>query len=163
MKYPKITGYYVYMHRTPEKDCYFGISQQQPTVRFAPSHYKGTTLLPYIEKFGWDNIEHKVLFDNLTKRQAEIIEDWLITNARRDGFCINKRRSGGIERDNPEGYNQSPEVKERQRQYNSKRRKTEDYKKYQHEYHQTEKYKAYQREYQREYQRQYRLKKQSTQ
>ena len=126
MKYPKITGYYVYAHITPEKDCYFGISQQQPTVRFTPSHYKGTTLLPYIEQFGWDNIEHVVLFDGLTKHQAEVLEDWFIANATQNGFCINKNRSGGCCIDNIKvyyreyrrnRYQNDSEYKEQQREY----------------------------------------------
>ena len=104
-KYPKTTGYYVYMHRTPEKDIYVGMSQRQPSKRWTPSAYKGTSLFPYIERFGWDNIEHRVLFDNLTKRQAEVLEDWFIDNATQDGFCINKNNSGGRWRDNPKEYN----------------------------------------------------------
>lgn len=136
-KYPTTSGYYVYMHRTPEKDIYVGMSQLQPSQRFQPSLYKRGSLQPYIEQFGWDNIEHVVLFDGLTKHQAEVLEDWFIKNAQRDGFCINKHRSGGIRRDNPKEY---------QRYYQRE---------YQDEYHQTEKYKAYQREYQREYRREY--------
>lgn len=175
-KYRKTTGYYVYMHRTPEKDCYFGKSKQQPVDRWQPSKYKDKSLYPYIEQFGWENIEHVVLFDGLTVRQAEVLEDWFITNARRDGFCINDRRSGGVYRDNPKEYKreycQRSEVKERERERCQKRRQTEEYKEYQREwqreYQQTEEYKVYQREYRQrpevkerklEYQRQYRLKK----
>ncbi len=116
-KYPKTTGYYVYVHITPEMDCYFGKSKQEPCNRFAPSQYKDCSLYPYIEQFGWDGIEHRVLFDNLTARQAEVLEDWFIKNAKRDGFCINDRRSGGIKRDNPEAYRQTKKLKAYRREY----------------------------------------------
>lgn len=129
-KYPNTTGYYVYVHVTPEKDCYFGMSKQQPSLRWRSSLYKNKSLQHYIEQFGWDNIEHRVLFDNLTKHQAEVLEDWFIKNAKRDGFCINKQRSGGIERDNPKEYQREyshnrwqndPEFREKNYERNRKR------------------------------------------
>ena len=179
-KYPKTTGHYPYYHRLPNKMCYFGESGQQPCDRWKPSAYKNTALGPYIEEIGWDNIEHIVIQDGLTKRQAEVIEDWFIKNATKDGFCINERRSGGIERDNPNAYKreycQRPGVKERQHEYDKKRNQTEKRKEYNREYDkkrsQTEKRKEYRREYMcdyeqrpevkqriREYMREYRLKK----
>lgn len=149
-KYPQTTGYYPYYHRLPNKMCYFGMSKQQPSRRWQPSLYKGTSLQPGIEEFGWDNIEHIVIQDGLTKHQAEVIEDWFIKNATKDGFCLNDRRSGGKTRDNRSEYN---------REYNHEYHKTEKFKEYHREYYReyskTEKYK----EYHREYMRQYRLKK----
>lgn len=103
-KYHKTTGYWVYAHTTPDKLVYFGISIQQPCKRWQPLMYKTTALASYIEQYGWNNIEHRVLIDNLTKEQAEQIEDWFIHKATADGFCINERRSGGIERDNINQY-----------------------------------------------------------
>ncbi len=149
-KYPTTRGYYVYVHVTPEKDCYFGKSKQQPVDRWKPSEYKDKSLYPYIEQFGWDGIEHRVLFDNLTARQAEVLEDWFIKKAKLDGFCINYRRSGGIERDNK---------KEWQREYDRKRRQTEEYKEWQREYQREYRERPENRKKQREYMRQYRLKK----
>ena len=136
------------MHRTPEKDCYFGMSQDQPSIRWMPSSYKRTSLRPYIIQYGWDNIEHRVLFDNLTARQAEVLENWFIKKAKLDGFCINKKESGGVYRDHPKEYQ-----RERKRKY----RQTEECKAYMREYRQRPENK----EKQREYQRQYRLKKKS--
>ena len=175
-KYPTTSGYYVYMHRTPEMDCSFGMSQQQPSKRWRPSAYKETSFKPYIDKFGWDNIEHVVLFDGLTKHQAEVLEDWFIKNAQRDGFCLNRNRSGGIKRDNKKEYqrecchryrqhsenkekqrkyqreySERPENKEKRREYDRKRYQTEKYKEYESKRRQTEERKEYQREYQREY------------
>lgn len=140
-KYPKTTGHYNYCHILPNKMCYFGKSSQQPYYRWQPSRYKNTVLGPYIEEIGWDNIEHIVIQDGLTKRQSEVLEDWFIKNAKLDGFCINDRRSGGRWRDNPNKCHREYE-------------KTEKRKEYRREYSKTKKYK--------EYQRQYRLKKETT-
>ena len=185
-KYPKTTGYYVYVHVTPDKMCYFGMSKQQPCKRWQPSSYKDISLQPGIEEFGWDNIEHMVIQDGLTKHQAEVIEDWFIKNDTKDGLCINKQRSGGIMRDNPNKYkrdlyknnteyrehqlewhrkySQRPEVKEHKREYNRNRyQKDVEYREHilerHREYEKTEKRKEYKREYYREYMREYRLKK----
>ena len=56
------------------------------------------------EKYGWDNIQHIVLFRDQTKENALWIEDFLIETAREDGVCINKNRSGLISKE--EGYKQ---------------------------------------------------------
>lgn len=158
-KYPKTTGHYNYAHILQNKMCYFGRSKQQPSKRWRPSVYKNTALQPGIEEFGWDNIEHIVIQDGLSKRQSEVLEDWLIKNATKDGFCLNDRRSGGIERDNlkeyKREYSHTDKYKEYHREYDKKRNQTEKRKEYLHEYYKTEKYK----EYNREYMRQYRLKK----
>ena len=137
-KYPKTTGYYPYYHRLPNKMCYFGMSKQQPSKRWQPSTYKDKSLGPYIEQYGWDNIEHGIITDGLTKHQAEVIEDWFIKNATKDGFCLNVRRSGGKARDNrrewQREYEQRPERKQHKREYRK-----------------TEKWKEYKREWQRQY------------
>lgn len=145
-KYPKTTGYYCYCHITPDEMFYIGMSKKHPYDRWQPSHYKTTSLQPYIDKYGWENIRHVVLKDGLTDKQAEQLEGLLIEEAKRQGFCINEQGSGGRWRDNP---------KERQREYFREYRKTEKYKEYQREYEKTEKRKEYNREYQREYQREY--------
>lgn len=103
-KYQKTKGYWVYAHITPEKDVYIGMSKRQPYQRWKASLYKETALQQYIERFGWENIEHRVLIDDLTKSQAEKIEDWFITQIAQEGFCINRQRSGGYCRDNPKEY-----------------------------------------------------------
>lgn len=104
-KYPKTTGYFVYAHITPNKEVYIGMSKRQPCRRWKPLLYKApNSLAKYIEQYGWENIEHKVLIDGLSKKQAEQVEDWFIRKATADGFCINKNRSGGLWRDDKQSY-----------------------------------------------------------
>ena len=62
--------------------------------RWRPARYKGCSLEPYIEQFGWDNIKHEVLYENLTLDEALKREDELICKARENGTCINANRSG---------------------------------------------------------------------
>ena len=127
-------NYSVYQHVTPDGLYYFG---QTNNIKRRWSNngarYKGTSLYPYIEKFGWDNIQHIVLFREQTRENALWIEDFLIETAREDGVCINKQRSGLVSKE--EGYqkNQSKQyyetnkgqIQERHKQYYQKNRDKE--------------------------------------
>ena len=97
--------YVVYQHVTPDGMYYFGQTQNvKRRWRNNGAEYKGTALQPYIEKYGWDNIQHIVLFKDQSKENALWIEDFLIETAREDGVCINKQRSGLVSKE--EGYKQ---------------------------------------------------------
>ena len=120
-------NYSVYQHVTPDGMYYFGQTNNiKRRWEGNGKGYKGTALQPYIEKFGWDNIQHIVLFRDQTKEDALFIEDFLIETAREDGVCINKQRSGLVSKE--EGYNQDrnqkyyeqnkDRIRERQREYN---------------------------------------------
>ena len=98
-------NYSVYQHVTPDGFFYFGQTQNvEKRWSNNGSLYKGTALQPYIEKYGWDNIQHIVLFREQTRENALWIENFLIETAREDGVCINKNRSGLVSKE--EGYSQ---------------------------------------------------------
>ena len=98
-------NYSVYQHVTPDGMYYFGTTNNiKRRWRNNGAGYKTTSLYPYIEKYGWDNIQHIVLFRDQTKENALWIEDFLITTAQEDGVCINKKRSGNISKE--DGYQQ---------------------------------------------------------
>lgn len=72
--------YSVYMHTTPNDKRYVGITCQNPKIRWGNgSNYKNQ---PYfsnaINKFGWNNIKHEILYTALTKDEAEQKERELI-------------------------------------------------------------------------------------
>ena len=120
-------NYSVYQHVTPDKMYYFGTTQNvKQRWRKNGSLYKGTALQPYIEKYGWDNIQHIVLFKDQTKENALWIENFLIETAREDGVCINKQRSGLVSKE--EGYKQEyyqqnkQQIREYQQEYCQKNR-----------------------------------------
>lgn len=95
-KYPKVTGWWIYVHRTPNGLYYVGRSQKQISKRWKIGNgYNGTTLEPYIEQYGWDNIEHLVIKDGLTKEEALQWEGRLIKMYTSIGCCINHFNSGG--------------------------------------------------------------------
>ena len=111
-------NYSVYQHVTPDGMYYFG-QTQNVEKRWSNNGalYKGTALYPYIEKYGWDNIQHIVLFREQTRENALFIEDFLITTAQEDGVCINKNRSGLVSKE--EGY----ELEQRRLRYQKNREK----------------------------------------
>ena len=96
-------NYSVYQHVTPDGMYYFGQTKDiKRRWGYNGIYYKRTSLQPYIEKYGWDNIQHIVLFRDQTRENALWIENFLIETAREDGVCINKQRSGLVSKE--EGY-----------------------------------------------------------
>ncbi len=65
-------NYCVYMHTTPSNKRYVGLTSQDPIVRWQNGN--GYRFNEYfyraINKYGWDNIEHEILFTCLTKTEA---------------------------------------------------------------------------------------------
>lgn len=86
--------YCVYCHTNLiNNKKYIGITSQLPNHRWGKdgNGYKGQKFYNAIQKYGWDNFEHEILFDNLTKEEAENLEIELIAkfNARDDRFGYN--------------------------------------------------------------------------
>lgn len=73
-------SYSVYIHTFPNKKVYIGITCQIPYKRWAKGKgYKCNEYLTNaIEKYGWDNVTHKILYENLSKKDAEEKEIELI-------------------------------------------------------------------------------------
>jgi group I intron endonuclease len=86
--------YKVYMHICPNDKKYIGITQQDVLKRWNYGNgYKGCVLFyKAIKKYGWKNIKHIILFDNLEKNEAEKKEKELIkeckTNDKNYGYNI---------------------------------------------------------------------------
>lgn len=91
-------NYTVYMHICPNDKKYIGITKLKPKDRWKNGKlYKKCVLFEKaIQKYGWDNMEHKILFTNLTKEEAEQKEIELIakykSNNSKYGYNI---ESGG--------------------------------------------------------------------
>ena len=76
----KYNNYIVYMHICPNDKRYIGITSQNVYKRWAkgvgykkcPKFYKA------IQKYKWENIKHEILFENLSKEEAEQKEIELI-------------------------------------------------------------------------------------
>ena len=77
--------YIIYKHTVPNDKVYIGQTCQKPNKRFGRNGYgyRGSTLFyNAIQKYGWDNIRHEILFEDLTKEEANKIEIELISKYR---------------------------------------------------------------------------------
>ena len=89
-------NYIVQKHTTPNGKVYIGITNQTPQRRWSngSGYYRQKLFNNAIEKYGWENIKHEILFDGLTKEQAEQKEIYLIalykSNQREYGYNIAK-------------------------------------------------------------------------
>lgn len=82
----------VYVHIFPNGKLYFGITSKKPNARWESGNgYSDNqpVMKSAIIKYGWDNIEHKILFEGLSYKEATEKEIELIathkTNCRRYG------------------------------------------------------------------------------
>lgn len=93
------------MHICPNKKVYIGITSKTPETRW--QHGKGYPNNPHftnaIVKYGWDNIEHKILFEDLEEQVAKDIEIKLIEIWKSQNMCYNLTGGGdgykGIQHD----------------------------------------------------------------
>lgn len=77
----ELNTYIVYRHTCPSGKVYIGITGMSFEKRCGSNgcNYKKNTLFyRAIKKYGWDNIAHEILFDRLTKEEAEQKEIELI-------------------------------------------------------------------------------------
>lgn len=67
-----INLYCVYKHTAPNGKVYIGITSKNPCERWQNGHgYKSNIhFWNAIVKYGWDNFEHEIIFDGLTKEEA---------------------------------------------------------------------------------------------
>lgn len=92
--------YYVYLHNNKiNNKKYIGITKQTPEVRWGKNgcNYKSSPhFFSAIQKYGWDNFEHIILFENLTKEEACLKEKELIKqyNSMNRNFGYNSTSGG---------------------------------------------------------------------
>lgn len=90
--------YCVYKHTTPSGKIYIGITSRNPKSRWANGNgYKNSRhFFNAIIKYGWNNITHEILFNNLTEQKAKEIEITLIAkfNSNHASFGYNRTRGG---------------------------------------------------------------------
>ena len=92
--------YTVYQHKNKiNHKVYIGITSQSPQARWGSQgcNYKSSPhFYSAIQKYGWDNFEHNILYTNLTKEQACELEQKLIQeyNAMDRNFDYNSTSGG---------------------------------------------------------------------
>lgn len=103
----------IYMHRNKiNGKVYIGQTSQPLNKRFGNdgNGYKTSSkFYGAIQKYGWNNFDHIILYDNLTPKEADILEQQLIEqyHATDDNFGYNLQ-SGGVKR-----HSQSEETKKK--------------------------------------------------
>lgn len=89
----KIKKYVVYLHIFPNNKYYIGITCVKPYTRrwrAGSSYSKQPKIYNAILKYGWENIQHKILYENLTKEEAneKEIECIKLYNSIKNGYNI---------------------------------------------------------------------------
>lgn len=104
-------NYKIYCHIFPNGKRYYGQTKQPLKNRFGANgiNYKDTPLLwNAINKYGWDNIIHELIKDNLTKEEADYYEKLYIkeykTNKREYGYNMTMGGEGNSLYDYKEIY-----------------------------------------------------------
>lgn len=72
--------YSVYIHIFPNDKKYIGVTSWKPELRWGANgcNYKNQYMVNAIKKYGWDNIKHEIVAENLTAEQASKMEIELI-------------------------------------------------------------------------------------
>lgn len=100
----------IYRHMFPNGKVYIGQTCQKPEHRW--NNGKGYTspfIFNAINKYGWENIQHEVLFTGLDQLNADIIEEDLIFYYKQIGKSYNLATGGKVNR----GWKYSEESKKK--------------------------------------------------
>lgn len=116
--------YTVYKHTCPNGKVYIGITCMNVADRWkcGGKGYRKQYFYRAVQKYGWDNIEHSVIAENLTKSEAEDMEVKLIAthHSNNPQFGYNIDNGGKV------GDRMSETTKEKLRQINIGKRHTEN-------------------------------------
>lgn len=122
-------NYIVYLHRFPNGKVYIGVTSTHPTVRWKNGQgYCDQPLMKRaIDKYGWDNVSHEILFSGLSKAQAAEKEKQLISqySSTNPEFGYNVSEGG----DGTSLHTVSLQTRERLREVNLGKPKSEETKK----------------------------------
>lgn len=90
--------YSVYLHKFPDNKYYIGLTKQNVKRRWGCNGkgYKGQPVYCAIQQFGWDNIEHRVVAENLEYHEAQELEKRLIYLCDSINNGYNAAKGGGL-------------------------------------------------------------------
>ncbi len=90
----------VYKHTAPSGKIYIGITSQKPTDRWGNgcNYVANKYFYRAIKKYGWNSFRHEILFEGLTKEEAEKKEIQLIQSfdATNPLVGFNSRKGGSV-------------------------------------------------------------------
>ena len=92
-------NYTLYLHECPNGKRYYGITKLKPKQRWCSNGngYKGQYFYKEaIKKFGWNNIKHIIIYNDLSEDEAKQLEQyfiqWYDTTNKKYGY---NRNTGG--------------------------------------------------------------------
>ena len=99
-------NYTVYMHITPNRKMYIGITSRKPQYRwnYGKGYVSNKHFYNAILKYGWDNIEHIIVAECLSKEDACAMEQKLIAKYDTTNPSKGYNRSIGDEAYRRKGY-----------------------------------------------------------
>lgn len=90
----------VYIHVFPNNKVYIGITSRKPEVRWGNKgfNYRSQRIKSAIDKYGWENVKHYILEENISKHDAEQLEIKLIKAHRSNEkeFGYNSSTGGNV-------------------------------------------------------------------
>lgn len=104
-------NYVVYRHTSPSGKVYIGITSLKPEKRWRNGEgYKGCyKFYNAIQKYGWDNIKHEIIFSGLNEDSAKLIEEIFIYYYKQQNISLNITDGG----DGMKGYHHTEEAKKK--------------------------------------------------
>lgn len=101
----------IYRHISPSGKIYIGITSRDPNRRWnnGKSYKHCVKFYAAIQKYGWDNIKHEILFTNLSEERAKRLEIDLIRHYKWMSISYNLTDGG----DGWLGYHHSDVTKEK--------------------------------------------------
>ena len=90
--------YCIYEHIFPNGMIYIGLTKQKPQSRWGggEGYKKQKKIYSAICEFGWENIKHVIVKDNLTMEEAKELEKELIKKYKKEEITYNEDDGGGI-------------------------------------------------------------------
>lgn len=87
----------VYKHTSPNGKVYIGITSKSPNKRWDNGNgYKyNKHFYNSITKYGWENFKHEIVYEKLTKEEACMFEQWLITEYKSNQFKYGFNQAAG--------------------------------------------------------------------
>ena len=117
----------VYKHTAPNGKAYIGITSKKPEHRWnhGRAYYQNKYFSNAIQKYGWDNFNHEILEENLSREKACELEKYFIKKFRSNEADYGYNLSAGGE--NPaDGVVKSEETREKIRNANTGKKFSEE-------------------------------------